>query len=251
MTTAQDNATYVFCLVRSNRALSLRGAPATVPGAGPLRLLRINRGVWAAAADAPVDRFNNAQLEAEFQDVEAISRHALAHAAVVEFLFKKAPVIPLKLLALFSTDEKAVTELRRQQRRIGALFAELAGREEWAVRVVVEAPPDQKPDALASGRAYLAAKRRLNRGGVPRTAAKKASGAIAALSRHAARVRREAFPPPAPGRPFVAGASMLVPVTRRKQWKAATSRVASTLASNGNRLEVSGPWPPYHFVSKR
>ena len=148
--------------------------PDTVPGAGPLRLIKVDRGVWAAAADAPIDRFNSAQLEAEFQDVEAISRHALAHAAVVEFLFRKAPVIPLKLLTLFSTDEKAVAELRRQQRRVRSLFAGAAGREEWAVRVVVEPQNAQSPAALTSGRAYLSVKRRLNRGGgTPRTALKR------------------------------------------------------------------------------
>ena len=248
MKPSHDNATYVFCLLRAERALSLRGAPDTVPGAGPLRLIKVDRGVWAAAADAPVDRFNSAQLEAEFQDVEAISRHALAHAAVVEFLFKKAPVIPLKLLTLFSTDEKAVIELRRQQRRLRSLFAELAGREEWAGRVVVEPRNAQSPAALTSGRAYLSEKRRLNLGGTPKAAQKKASLALSALSRHAARVRKDVFPPPAPGRPLVVGASMLVPMKLRKQWKQSALKVASTLARDGDRLEVSGPWPPYHFV---
>lgn len=248
--TPTDNATYVFCLVRGDRAPSLRGAPDTVPGAGPLRFIKVDRGVWAAAADAPVDRFNSAQLEAEFQDVEAISRHAIAHAAVVEFLFKTSPVVPLKMLTLFSSDEKAVVTMRRQLRRVRSLFAELAGREEWAVRVVVE-PLPEGPTQLASGRAYLAAKKRLSRGGASGAAAKKASRVLAALSRHATRVRKDAFPPPAPGSPFIAGASLLVPVKRRKQWTQATSRAASTLAGEGNRLEVSGPWPPYHFVSRR
>jgi hypothetical protein len=132
------------------------------------------------------------------------------------------------------------------------LFAELAGREEWAVRVVVEPAPAQHSSGAASGRAYLAAKKQLIRGdGASRLAVKKASSALAALSRHAARVRKDAFPPPAAGRPFVAGASMLVPVKSRKRWKQATSTVASSLASEGNRLEVSGPWPPYRFVSGR
>jgi hypothetical protein len=242
----------VFCLVRAERAPSLRRAPDTVPGAGPLRVLRVDRGVWAAVADAPVERFNSTQLEAEFQDVEAISRHALAHAAVIEFLFRKSTVLPLKLLTLFSSDDAAVTAMRRQLRRVRPLFAELAGREEWAVRVVVEPPPAQSSSGPASGRAYLAAKKRLIRGdGAARLAVKKASSALAALSRHAVRVRKDAFPPPAAGRPFVAGASMLVPVKNRKRWKQATSKVASSLAGEGNRLEVSGPWPPYRFVSGR
>ncbi len=246
-----DNATYVFCLVRAASAPSLRGAPGTVPGAGPLRLIKVHDGVWAAAADAPVDRFNSAQLEAEFQDVEAISRHALAHAAVVEFLFKKSPVIPLKLLTLFSEDEKAVAALRRQRRRVRSLFSDLAGREEWGVRVVVESSEKESAEAATSGRAYLAAKKRVNRRKrAPSAAVRKASRALATLARHAARVRKDVFPPPGPGRPFVAGASMLVSVKRRKEWKRETSKLAAALAGDGDRVEITGPWPPYHFVSR-
>ena len=56
--------------------------------------------------------FPATRLQKDLQDVEAISRHALAHASVVEFFFRSAPVIPLKLFTLFSSDERGQQHLR-------------------------------------------------------------------------------------------------------------------------------------------
>src|SRR5688500_4899005 len=129
-------ATYVYCLVQSRKAPSLRGVPASVPGAGAPRLLVVDRDVWAVVADAPIERFTGDQLQQELQDVEAISRHALAHAAVIEFFFRRAPVIPLKLFTLFSSDEKVRAHVRSRLGLLKRTFSKLRGLEEWGVRIV-------------------------------------------------------------------------------------------------------------------
>ena len=131
-----DAATYVFCLVQSVRPPSLRGVPDSVPGAGAPRLIAVDRDVWAVVADAPLERFGGEQLRDELQDVEAISRHALAHASVIEFFFRRAPVIPLKLFTLFSADDRVRQHLETRLTRLRKLFEELRGLEEWGVRVI-------------------------------------------------------------------------------------------------------------------
>ena len=95
-----DSASYVFCLVQGRRPPSLRGAPGGVPGSGRPRLIPIHTDMWAVVADAPLERFSGEQLRSDLQDIEAVSRHALAHASVIEFFFRRSPVIPLKLLTL-------------------------------------------------------------------------------------------------------------------------------------------------------
>jgi hypothetical protein len=47
----------------------------------------------------------------------------------------------------------------------------------------------------------------------------------------------------------VTGASFLVRSSRRGAWKKQIAKKAEELAAKGHRLEMSGPWPPYHFVS--
>ncbi len=252
MSPAADAATYVFCLVQSARTPSLRGAPDSVPGAGPPRLVRIESTLWAVVADAPLDRFSGDGLAADLQDIEAISRHAVAHAALIEFFFRRATVIPLKMFTLFSTDEKLLSYLRRRLSRLRKLFRELRGMEEWGVRIIAGEVASERARPLKTGREYLQVKKGLkDQAAAPsRAVVKQTSDAVKSLAAIASKTRAEAFPPPGKGRPFVTGASMLVRATSRGRWRREVARVTKVLAQHGHLLDVSGPWPPYHFVSK-
>jgi hypothetical protein len=255
MTTHRDvpgAATYVFCLVQSDRPPSLRGVPGSVPGAGAPRLIAVDRDVWAVVADAPLERFGAEQLRDELQDIESISRHALAHASVVEYFFRRAPVIPLKIFTLFSADARVQQHLQSRLTRLRKLFAELRGLEEWGVRIITRNVDADSTKAVTRGRDYLHVKKRLaDQGATPsRTSVKEANAALKALGKRASKIRKDEFPPPGRGRPFVAGGSFLVKAKRRTEWKKEVLRMSAALAKRGHRLEVSGPWPPYHFVSK-
>jgi hypothetical protein len=246
--------------VQSARPPSLRGVPGSVPGAGAPRVLSVDRGLWAAVADAPLDRFSSERLQEDLQDLETVSRHALAHASVVEFFFRKAPVIPLQLFTLFSEDERARQQLASRGPALRKLFARLRGLEEWGVRIIADpsavapaasgrkTPDDSSPP---SGRDYLRTKKRLldQAAEPPKAAMKDVNAALKSLGRVAASVRRQPFPPPGRNRPLVAGASFLVKTRKRAQWKKHVASLTAVLATRGHRLEMSGPWPPYHFAS--
>lgn len=248
-----EAATYVFCLVQSRRAPSLKGAPPGVQGAGPLRALAVDRGLWAVVADAPLGRFSPAQLESDLQDIEAVSRHAFAHASIVEFSFRKAPVIPLQLLTLFSDDDSARKHLAGRSTAMRRLFAGLKGLEEWGVRITgaLEAPGSGRASSPASGRDYLQDKKRLQdrKVSASRATVREVESALKTVGTLAAKSRKEVFPPPGRGRPFVAGASFLVNAKRRGLWKKQIEKVSAALAKRGHRLDVTGPWPPYHFAA--
>lgn len=248
-----DAATYVFCLVQSQRVPSLRGVPPSVPGAGPPRLLAIDCGLWAVVADAPLERFASEQLQHDLEDLEAVSRHALAHASIVEFFFRRAPVIPLQLFTLFSGDERARQNLAARRADLRKLFARLRGLEEWGVRFIANPEGADAGTATppASGRDYLKARKRvLDRSPRPsRSILRDATATLKALERLSVGLRKQAFPPPGPNRPFVTGASFLVKASRRHQWKKQVAALIASLKKRGHRLEVSGPWPPYHFAT--
>ncbi len=186
------------------------------------------------------------------QDVEARSRPAVAHAAVIEFFFRRAAVIPLKLFTLFSTDEKVLAHVRGQLVRLTRLFAALRGFEEWGVRVIAGEVEAESARALSSGRDYLQVKKRLNAqtAAPPRATIRTIDNALRSLGSLAAKTRKETLPAPGRGRPYAAAASFLVAARRREMWKKQAAKLAAALSGQGHRLEMSGPWPPYHFVSK-
>jgi hypothetical protein len=214
-------------------------------------VLRIDRDLWAVVADAPLERFSPESLETELRDVEAVSRHALAHAAIVEFFFRRAPVIPLQLFTLFSGDDRVREHVARRRRWLRKLFQRLRGVEEWGVRITLNPEGERAGPRAPSGRNYLLAKKRLlDSENVPdRHVLRKANAALKKLGGLATNVRKEAFPPPGRNRPYVAGASFLVPLKKRTRWKKEVARLAAGLRKDGHRLDVSGPWPPYHFSS--
>jgi hypothetical protein len=230
----------------------MRGVPASVPGASAPRFLAIDRNVWAVVADAPLDRFAAEVLQQELQDVEAISRHALAHAAVIEFFFRRAAVIPLKLFTLFSSDETAREHVRGRLPALKRMFGELRGLEEWGVRIFAGEAEAESARTVDSGRDYLQVKKRLHEQTVApsRATIRTVNGALNSLGRIASKMRKEALPPPGRGRPYVAGASFLVKAEMRNAWKSHAATLGAALAADGHRLDMSGPWPPYHFVTK-
>ncbi len=246
-----DTATYVFCVIHSPAEPSVKGAPRAADGTGPVRLIRLGGDLWAAAADAPLDRFSAERLEQELRDLEAISRHALGHASVVEFFFRQAAVVPLRLFALFHDDESARRHLHGRRTSLARVLSRVKGMEEWGVRLI--APPAERRAGRskpASGRAYLQAKRLPAReGSPPRAVSRSFAGVMRTLRARAVAARRQKFPPRASGRRYVVGGSFLVKTGHRAGWVRELEKQRARLAATGSALEASGPWPPYHFVA--
>jgi hypothetical protein len=251
VTAPAGNATYVFCVAHATRAPSLLDVSARLPGAGPIRLLAIDRSLWAVVCDAPLATFSPDRIEAHLQDLEAISKYAVAHARVVESFFGRMPVVPLKLFTLFTSDERAHHYMRARSRTLKKLLAQVKGHEEWSVRLTLAAGRERQL-VRSSGLEYLKAKKRQRDRSRSRqgNAARRAAAALAPLKKLASGVSPQEFPAPPGSRSVVSGASFLVPVTKRRVWRRAVERLSADLARDGSQLNLTGPWPPYHFVSE-
>ena len=66
-------ATYLYCVAHSRRAPSLARAPRGLPGTGLLRALDAGDGLWLVVADAPLDRYGGAPVEARLRDLDWVA----------------------------------------------------------------------------------------------------------------------------------------------------------------------------------
>ena len=247
-------ATYLYCIVHAAMAppvaRGLQGlAGATRPAVAPLA-----RSFWLVTASAPLDVYGPAALESSLRNVQWVTDVALAHERVVEYFARRAgaTVIPMKLFTMFSSEKLAIEETRARSRELERVVKRIAGCEEWGVRItprpVTATTSAARAVTSASGTDFLAAKktaRDLARQliGVASAAAEEAYAALSAIARDARRRRDE---PEGATTPPLLDAAFLVPIARRRRFKAAVKNLADS--NDGTLVTLTGPWPSYNFI---
>jgi hypothetical protein len=249
-------ATYVYCIVSSPQPLQTTKTPAGPPGTGPVRALEIRPGACLIVSDAPLAQFAEAPLAAKLSDLDWVSRAAVAHDAVIESFMRADAVVPMKLFTLFTSDGRALEQVRAGWKRVESVIRRLTRHDEWGVRLVFDdtrAPKEDQTPAASSGRGYLLAKRQQHADAAKHSAAmrKTAGGVLKTLRPIAREVRQRAVTTPEESRSrLLLDAAFLVPRAKADRFRKSVERRAQTIAPTGYALQVTGPWPPYSFVEK-
>lgn len=251
------NGTYVYCLVAADRRPVLRRRFARLPGMGRVRLLDVDRGLWLVVADAPLNRYGGETINRKLSDLDWVSRAAIAHEAVVESFIDQRAVLPMKLFTIFTSEDRALDQVRGDRRRVDAIVKRVSNQIEWGVRVALDRsnlrPPKKaaKPGPKSSGAGYLSQKKAQRDAAVE--LAEHARETVAELydrlgARSRLARRRTASELPAEGGPLLLDAAFLVPRSRATSFRALVTREARRLGPLGYHVTLSGPWPPYTFV---
>ena len=253
-----DSASYVYCVAKAATKPVVSRAPAGLPGAAPPRVLDAGGSLWIVCASVPLASYGPGVLETSLRDLPWVGDIAVAHESVVEHFAarKNVTVVPMKMFTMFSSDDRALDEMRSRRRDILAVARRIAGCEEWGVRITRSAPEPSGPQTErvrpASGSAFLAAKREARDlarhfARAATQSAERAYKTLSALSRDAR--RRDDAPAGAVAPPLL-DAAFLVPAARRSRFKAAARRLAATGVKAGTEITVTGPWPAYNFVQE-
>ncbi|MFJ9413556.1 GvpL/GvpF family gas vesicle protein [Streptomyces sp. NPDC101227] len=233
----------------------------------PVHLVRVGDGdeVVVAVSPVPAQDFQEDALKAHLEDLDWLETVARAHHRVIEALAARTTVLPLRLATVYLDDDRVRIMLEARRQAFAERLSDLAGHEEWGVKIYAEAPPpsESRPEsgaatesatdpALSPGRAYLSARRaqRHARDDTYRDAEKAAERVEAAARAHA--VDRVQHRPQqgelarGPGENVVNDA-YLVPLRHAESFRADVIRAAEGLP--GVRVEVTGPWAPYSFIA--
>ena len=254
-----SSATYLYCLVRTQKAPSLRGAPAGLPGTGKPRALDAGGGLWLVATDAPLERYGEKPIEKGLQDLAWVSSCAVPHEAVVEYLSRKGTVLPMKLFTLFRSDARALEHVAKQRRRIDRLVQRIEGREEWGLRVLMDEmaalrrarDEARAVSAGAPGATFLLRKKKEHEAAreLIDHARDRADALFDRLAAKADDARRRPPPPGEIGKRVLLDAAFLLPRKRSKAFQALVRGEAKKLADRDYQLTLTGPWPAYTFVT--
>ena len=247
--------TYVYAVVRAPKEPLPNAWPCGMPGGGPVRLLDGGKRLWLVASTVPRAGYDERAVADGLREVEWVGPRALAHESVVEQFLCAPAVLPMRLFALFDSDERALDDLRRHRQRIERILDRLAGREEWGLRLTWDGNTAGASDAGAAdercGADYLAHKRDLLARGRERLRAARASAQrlYAELAREAHKAKRRGRGEAGLPHPDVLlDATFLVSTHRTAAFHAALEGRAADLRDAGIAIALTGPWAPYNFV---
>jgi hypothetical protein len=242
--------TVLYCLAEIDPATTL--PPGGLPGAGPARALDAGAGLTAIVASLPDDAYAPDTVNQNLRDMDWVSKAALGHEQLLELVMRSATaVLPMKLLTLFSGDERLLKDLSARRKELARAASHVRGAEEYGLRLVArDAPPaSQAADRPASGTAFLERKKQA-RDDTREQAARRVAFARDVFDT-LAQASRDAVSRPVQQddveRPIL-DAAFLVARRDREAFARAAETLGSRAAGEHCVFKLTGPWPPYHFV---
>jgi hypothetical protein len=242
--------TVLYCVVQAPASLEVPSGG--LPGAEGPRVLPLSGGLAAIVATLPDRDYAPDVVNEKLRDMDWVSKAAVGHEQLLEAVMRSAAaILPMKLLTLFSGDERLLKDLAQQRARLTRAAAHVAGCEEYGLRIVAldAAPAAAEAARPASGTAFLERKKQA------RDDARVQATGRAAFAREAfealAGAARDAVNRPLQAddveRPLL-DAAFLVAADQRTAFGRAADALGARAAREHCMFKLTGPWPPYHFV---
>jgi hypothetical protein len=257
---------YLYGIVPAGFALATR-APGVDPSHSPFAIE--HAGLTAIVSEVSLDEFGDEALKANLEQLEWLEACARTHEGVLEGALEVTTVLPARLATIYTNEDHVRRLLEREHDVLAAQLEDLRNTREWGVKGFVdeetllrwlEASDDELrrlrnlPGPTTEGAAYLARKRYdlLARERAGDVKARCADTIHSALARHAERAERKprtgGAPMPDGAEPLLNGA-YLVGREEETRFLSAFRELADRHGALGVRLDVTGPWPAYSFVT--
>jgi hypothetical protein len=215
----------------------------------------------ALTSRVPRAEFAVEPLREHLNDLEWLERVARRHEAVLEEALEHATIVPLRLCTIFDDADGVRRMLEREREPLTRALARLERRQEWGVKLLVDgdrlaatAAPAGDHAQGEGGAAYLARRRneRQAREAARALAMQIVDDVDASLRAHAV----DAVRLPAQNRELsghtgdmVLNAAYLVDADATRALHDAVDELQQRHSQLGAQIELTGPWPPYNFVT--
>lgn len=253
-----ETACCVYAVARRDEVVGLGLADLVGVEDRPVTLVQ-SADLAAVAASVPLERFRALgapEGEPDLGEGGWLAAAVRAHERVVERVFTHATVLPFRFGALYRSPEDVAAVLAEHGGGLDEELRRLDGTAEWGVRAYLEGNRGvAEVERCADGGGVTGTEwMRLRREEAAlRSAARQARHVVAEdVHEVLARRARDCVVRPHPRRdtadvPVLDGA-YLYGRGDEARIAADTSGLSQRHAGSGLRLQVSGPWPPYHFV---
>jgi gas vesicle protein GvpL/GvpF len=242
---AKPSALYLYGITQKN--VSLAPDLVGVDGRASLEAMECEDLVcWISRVDKSEFADN---LARNMENLDWLAEASVRHQRAVSAIAEQAEILPARLGTIFLSPSSLEADVRKKKRILEADFSSIKDSDEWGVKVFAVANKPALPaQALKSGKDYLKAKAaKLQK---PAT-----KGPDPEIERFAEALGRIAVRTADGGK--ISGAqrglkwqtSLLLKRSDRRKLEALLTKFSKEW-EDVRRIECSGPWPPYSFVTR-
>jgi hypothetical protein len=254
---------YLFCLTPAEPLPKIAGNG--MDGEHPL-FIEVIGEVAAVLAEVNIEDFSGPEAQQKMEDLAWMAPRALCHEEVILSAMEQGPVLPVRFGTVFSSIEAAAEPLRPRQDVLMKFFQDTIDKKEWTLKGYVDRPQARArmtAARLAAEKEQLAGlspgKRYFLKQKIKGVVDKDVAIWLKEMERDILRVARDASvgfsecrlqSRDVTGRDeemFFHGA-LLVPDGSVAALEDVTNEWNTRHETQGLSLELSGPWPPYHFA---
>ena len=263
-----DFAFYIYCIAESAAAGQLPGEslPAAIEEDAKLEWVTVNK-LAALVSQVPKDVYSEESLAEHLTDATWTAIRAMRHETVVEYVAKRASVIPLRFGTIYLERSRVEQMLTEKGREFEEIIEHLRGREEWGVNVycdravllssITSVSPVlrdlvERAQQASPGQSYLMQKKIETlkvdeaRAAVNRIV-DQVEEKLKAQTDEARRLRILKVETTEHGE-LKAKFAFLVQRSGFEEFRDAAEQLAREHQPAGVRLELTGPWPVYNFI---
>jgi hypothetical protein len=178
-----------------------------------------------------------------------LAETSVAHQRVIAAISRITDILPTRFGTVFRTEESLCKHVAKRVRGLKKDFERIKGADEWGVKVFTIQPAALPMPAARTGKDYLKAKAALLPSRKPKSVQRED---MIEFEQALAGVATETAPAgnvSGGQRGLSFQTSLLVKRTKRKKLESILEKFAREWTRE-RRIECTGPWPPYSFVSR-
>lgn len=192
-------------------------------------------------------KFSPKVIRESMKDTDWLKSHVRRHADVLAEAQAVQTVIPMRFGCVFSNPREIMQFIDSRKDALQEALVRLHNRSEFSVSVRIDGSSvNTVPNDLEGVPSGVADFLRAAAGEKP--AAAELEATATKIHAHLARYAGESMRNPNTEAEMLLNATHLVTIASEEEFKHAVKTLSAEYDAQGIRIEVSGPWPPYHFV---
>lgn len=205
-------------------------------------------GVICWVSRVPADDFETS-LTRNMENLDWLATASVAHQRAIQAIAQHTDILPARFGTVFRDDRSLEAHIQGHLKQISSDFKRVKDADEWGIKIFETSPPAAAVPKVNSGKEYLMAKAALlpkkTLAQIPTEELTEFQSALADIAEENAPAGRIS----SGQRGLLFQTSLLVKRANRQHLESVLKKFSRQWAE-ARRIECTGPWPPYSFVSQ-